>query len=426
MPKWSRGRIAGAFQEEVSDVADRVWVHLIVFQTALLELFVIVPDFLTGERIQLGPDAALFAYSGWLWAETSSTPYLHVWDIKPPAVHVLSGIFSLLTGGNPTAIALLSMVSMAAAIVGSTVLMGLLVYSRTSNPVAAYIAGLVPLTYPTFYHLAGRGLRPKTFVICFGLLGVYLTARNRWRMGGLSAAIAAGFWQFGIIFPGIVLTRAALQSRKGIRDALIGMGVAFLIIVGPVVASSVAATDSMLTQVIATPIHVTESTGQIARFWRVIDFSNLAFPVISLGIVGGMLTAFEDGERWIAAGTVWFLVQVFVFDFDGSPDLILLVVFAALGFGMLSDAFGEAIIPLCLVIGVVFTIFLMNGGLEAFQVSNVSELQRGTASWHYWNSEVANTCHVRLSGPERAFVNVFGGSLKDSTCQYSFIETPLW
>jgi hypothetical protein len=146
------------------------WRSLIVCQTTLLLIFIVTPNFLLSGRPRIGSDGNVFAYSGWLWAETAKVPYLHLWDVKPPAIHETAALLSFLSGGDPWGIALLSVLLMCLLIIGTNILVGQLVYYQTSNPLAAYIAATVPLVYRSYYNLAATRIRPKHFTIFLGYL----------------------------------------------------------------------------------------------------------------------------------------------------------------------------------------------------------------------------------------------------------------
>ncbi|MFB6187958.1 MAG: DolP-mannose mannosyltransferase, partial [Halobacteriaceae archaeon] len=375
------------------------WRSLIVGQTTLLLLFVVSPNFLLPGRARLGADETLFAYSGWLWAETAKVPYLHLWDVKPPAIHETAALFSLLSGGNPWGIALLSALFMCLLIIGSNVLIGQLVYYHTSNPIAAYIAGTTPLVYPTYYNLAATGLRPKHFTIFFGLLGMYLyLVKDRWALGGFSVAIAAGYWQFGVIFP-IIAVVTSYTAGKSELKAVVGGGFgATLLVVAPVYISSPAAFSSMLVEVIGTSVRVTEPLELGVRLRKFLRFLSFALPVIGLGLFGAVLAGIKRETAWITAGAGWFFLQVFRFDLDSTPDLLLLVIFAALGLGILIEVVDEESIPLYLVLGVVATGFVISLITVATPLNSAPPPESLDAL--FWEQQITEQCHLRMSGTE--------------------------
>lgn len=402
-----------SLREEIS----HRWRSLIVGQTTLLLIFLVAPNFILPGRPRLGADETLFAYSGWLWAETAKVPYLHLWDVKPPAIHETAALFSLLSGGNPWGIALLSALSMCLLIIWSNVLIGQLVYYHTTNPVAAYIAGTTPLVYDTYYNLAATGLRPKHFTIFFGLLGVYFyLVKDRWALGGFSVAIAAGYWQFGVIFP-IIAVVASYTVGKSELKAVVGGGFgATLLVVVPVYITSPAAFSSMLVEVIGTSIWVTEPLEIGIRLRKFLRFLSFALPVIGLGLFGSVLAITKRETAWITVGAGWFFLQVFRLDLDGSPDLLLLVIFAALGIGVLIESFDEEAIPLYLVLGVVATGFVISLITVTTPLNSAPPPESLNAL--FWEQQITERCHIRMSGTEERFAKTVRGDINAQECRY--------
>jgi hypothetical protein len=406
-------RYATVLQEEIS----LRWRSLIAAQTTLVLLFIVTPNFLLSGRPQLNADETLFAYSGWLWTETAKVPYLHLWDIKPPAIHETAALFSLLSGGSPWGIALLSALVMCLLIIGSNVLIGQLVYYHTSNPIAAYIAGTAPLVYTTYYNLAATGLRPKHFTIFFGLLGVYFyLIEDRWALGGFSTALAAGYWQFGVIFPVVAVVTAYTTRKNELKTVVAGGFGATLVVVAPVYLSSPAAFSSMLVEVIGTSVWVTEPLKPGVRLRKFLRFSSFALPVIGLGLFGSVLAVMKRETAWITVGAGWFFLQVFRLDLDAAPDLILLVIFAALGIGILIEAVDEEAIPLYLVLGVVATGFVISLITVATPLNSAPPSESLDAL--FWSQEITEKCHVRMSGTEQRFIEVIGENVNVKQCRY--------
>jgi hypothetical protein len=397
------------------------WRTLIVGQTTLVLIFVLTPNFLLSGRPRIDSDGLVFAYSGWLWAETAKVPYLHLWDVKPPAIHETAALLSLFSGGDPWGIALLSGLLMCLLIIGSNILIGRLVYYHTSNPIAAYIAATVPLVLPGYYHLAATGLRPKHFTIFFGLLGVYFyLVEERWTLSGFSAALAAGYWQFGVIFPVLAVITACTTGKSELKAVLTGGAGATLLVLLPVYLSSPAAFSSMLVEVIGTSVWITEPLEGGNRLRKFRRFLDVAVPVIVLGVVGSVAAVSKRETGWITVGSGWFLVQVFRFDFDSFPDLILLVIFSALGMGILIEVVDEEAIPLYLVIGVV-TIGFVND-LSTVATPLNSTLPPESLDALFWDQQVTERCHVRMSGAEERFVDLVEENVNVEECRYRVRE----
>lgn len=405
------------YNPPIQEYVSRWWRHLIVAQTTVVVLCVITPNFVLPGRPRIGPDSVVFAYSGWLWVETSNVPYLHLWDVKPPAIHETAALLSLLTGGTPWDIAVLSVILMSSLIIASTLLTGQLVYHHTSNPTAAYLAATVPLAYRPYYTLAATGLHAKHFTIFFGLLALYLClVRDRWVVGGVAAGLAAGYWQFGLIFPLLLLLTATQRDRTQLKAVITGGLSATLLVVLPVVLSSTAAFSSMLVEVIGTSFLIVEPFDPATRLRKTLHYLSIALPVIGLGLAGAITAVLKRETAWITAGAGWFLIQVYRFDLDGLLDFIPLIFFAALGFGLLVDAVDEDLIPIYLVVGVVAT------GFGASMVTVATPLTSspipGSLDAMFWSEQVVEQCHVRMSGNEERFIEKIGEGFDVSECRY--------
>lgn len=309
-------------------------------------------------------------------------------------------------------------------IIGSTVLIGQVVYYHTSNPIAAYIAGTTPLVYRTYYDLAATGLRPKHFTIFFGLLSVYFyLVEDRWGLGGFSATLAAGYWQFGIIFPILAVIKSHSTGRNELKAVLGGGFGATLLVVAPVYLSSPDAFSSMLVEVIGTSVWVTEPLQPGVRLRKFLRFLSIALPVVGLGLSGSVLAVLERETAWISVGTGWSLLQVFRFDLDSSPDLILLVIFAALGIGILIEAVDEEAIPLFLVLGVVATGFVISLITVATPITSALPLESLDAL--FWEQQIAERCHIRMSGTEEGFIKIIGENIETEQCRYQIRQLVL-
>jgi hypothetical protein len=411
----------------------RHWYLLLVVQTALLEAAVAVPHIVGSGRPDINHDAMFYLFMGWYWTQ-GGVPYLEVWDWKPPANPVFTAVLSLLAGGNPSRLAVLSVLTTAGAAVGIVALIGLLVYYYTDDAVAAYTGGTALLTFSVFFRLAPQGFRPKYFMLLFGFAAIYLLVRGYYTGSGASAAAAAGFWQFGIVFPVIVAVGAyrgdgCLESRARDRRWRVGRTVAGMIgatvlIVLPIVFSG--AIIPMITQVVFGAFGSSEVIQPIRRLSRVKQSFGIALPIMALGVVGAIL-----GRRtawWVSVGTGWALLQVGVLDFTLYADLFLLTAFCAIGYGFLMHRLDEHVMPLLLVVGIVVLVIaqLMVGGSSlAVQPqpppSDGSwDYERGTFEWYFWTHPAPDTCHIVRSEAERRLTRALGGSLSDAECRYGF------
>jgi len=109
-------------------------------------------------------------------------------------------------------------------------------------------------------------------------------------------------------------------------------------------------------------------------------------------------------------------VQLFRFDLDSFPDLILLVILTALGVGILVEVVDEEVIPLYLAIGVVATGFV----IDLFTVATPLNSTVSTESLDalFWEQQVTERCHVRMSATEERFVELVEEGVNVEECRY--------
>lgn len=109
-------------------------------------------------------------------------------------------------------------------------------------------------------------------------------------------------------------------------------------------------------------------------------------------------------------------MQLFRFDLDSLPDLILLVIFTALGVGVLVEVVDEEVIPLYLVIGVVATGFVIDLITVATPLNSTVSTESLDAL--FWEQQVTERCHVRMSATEERFVELVEEDVNVEECRY--------
>lgn len=409
----------------VEGIVTTHWLTILAVQTALLMSIMALPNLLLPGRPKLGHDSYFYLHSGWRWTR-GYVPYIHTWDVKPPFMHELSALFSLLVAGDPYWLATLAIVATAATVIGIVMLVGTLVHIHTENPVAAYAAGTTVLAYPILYTLAAKGVRPKYYVMFLGLCGVWLATRQRYGAGGASAAAAAWTWQFGAVFPLIILGGAFRRwlehgDPSAVRRTVLGAGALSALVLAPIALGG--ALVAMLGQTLLASFLTSEPltlTDRIARFFAVTD---MAAPLALCGLVGSAtpLVSSRDDTRalWIPAGTVWFCFQVFYLDFQSGADLLLLWVFIALGVGLLvarTDARWFGLLVVCATATAQFGVLVATDGLIQ---PATGTFPVGSMRWYYWTQAIPETCHFRGSPQERAVVRALdAATMGDRTCEY--------
>lgn len=415
-------------------VFDRHWLGIVLAQTALAGAVMVLSNLFGSGRMQIRGDGLLFLYMGRQMVQ-GRVPYLAVFDIKPPITHEIAAVFALLAGDPATQAAISIIVTMAAA-VGIAGLLAWLVFEYSGNAAAAYAAGTVPLVLPSFYRYAATGYRPKYFAALFGFAAVACSLRQRDGWAGGFAAAAAGCWQFGMIFPILVISRIISRPGETWRAAgrAVGGGVIVTgIAVVPIALAGVDAVVAMVEQVVLASIIATEQVDLIRRGRRLTGMGP-ALPVVAVGLLGAVAAGvrtrlparerWSGGTTWLAVAAVWFTVQVAFLDFDGvGPDLFLLLSIAAIGYGLLIDWTSDYTLGAAIALataGVAAATVALHAGWSFFFVApGPASLNPESLAWYFWTGAPPETCHIKMAAPEATIVRRLGGEEK-MRCVYDF------
>lgn len=347
----------------------------------------------------IGGDSVKFHYGGVLLAR-GYAPYLHFWDIKPPMIYYVTAALAWLAPNDPwTQFYLGSFLTMAAS-VATIVLAALLVDRRTRGQLGAVATGLTILSYSTFLFVPSRGIMPKFYAFAFGLAGVYCVLdRRRYLLGAALATVSAGFWQFGAVFVGIALGEV-LRRREYDRVAeMVGVcGGVTLLVVAPIVLRGGGV--AMLNQVVFTPIQGDEGVALAERLHKLYGYTLRLWPLYGLGVVGSLAAAYRDRRNWwVTAGVGWTLLQLLRLDFDTQPDVMLFVVFAAMGVGLLVGRLRKRD---RLVVSVLVVLMAANGLVPAhedFTGRHWPEQATRTVDRHFIDQRVPpESCMVSMAG----------------------------
>lgn len=362
----------------------------------------------------LWKDAALFEYTGWYMTQ-GALPYVHVLDVKPPLIYLLSAGLSTLTGGDPFLQHAASRAVMAGFLVGIVLLSALLVHEATGSERGALVAAVLPLAFHKAMAMAYIGLRPKYPTLFFGLLAVYLYLRNRPLASGAAAAASAGFWQFGLVFALTTMSLSLTDARDNPRDTLrfvTGMGIVTGVTFTPFILQG--AFWSMLIQAVGVPLLTSEPLALAAKATRAWTVLGPAALVLVAGVLGGLVSLYRGRARWSAPLVFGFLFHLAV-DFDGKADLIPVFFITALGAGLLVgfvdlwQSLDEPLLgldpaaiesgQLVLLAGVVVLLVLNFPNEDMFRLAVYPDFykpDRGmTVRKLYWTQEYASDCFVR-------------------------------
>lgn len=284
-------------------------------------------------------DSAFFGHLGWLWMHTEIVPYIDVWDIKPPAIFEVAAMLSLFP--SPSSRHLAAAILTSGAALTSAILAAIIALYLTKQVIPSIGVGISVLLIPGWTVAASYGLRPKFFVIAFGLGAIVAIFQERLFLSSCLAALSAAFWQGGAIF--VMLTAIAWwQSNhsRGIGYHFFTTGTVAVIVVLPVaLTGGVPAVRAMVVETILIPLVVGE--GGVPFYLRPIargtKFASLTYPVSPLFGVGilGTLSAWWWTERrdwmWLAAAISAFLAYLTWCDFDGGVDAFPVAVLGAIG-----------------------------------------------------------------------------------------------
>lgn len=392
---------------------------LIAISGFLLQSVFLVYNIVSNERPVIGPDALLFQYSGW-YASQGGVIYTEIWDVKPPVIHLFAEIIARVSFSDPYVIYILS--SMLGILAFSLLLYTTysIILLQLENKLAALAGSVFLFTFPTFYTFAIRGLRPKMFMLLFGSISILYLYKERPAVSGAFAALSAGLWQIAIIFP-VIATLYYIKDKKYKQTTLVflGMGTITIIVVLPYILRGAA--DDMLIQVVIAPFigHIEQSL--FSRLLQGGYMVNFAAPLIVVGTIGAIQSFNKSELWWVGIGAVWSSLQVFFFDLDGSPDLLLGYFFVAIGLGLFTHRLNNRrnrIVLLASVFIVALAVFFLQMFLSGPLPSGSQQLET-----LYWSSIEPDTCHVRRSAKEVIVIEYFEGTETGTMCdKYSFVE----
>lgn len=411
-------------------VRDRDWLYRLLGLGMLSQVLVFAPLLIKSGRPVLGDDAVLFQYSGW-WMTQGGVAYIDIWDPKPPLVHEVATVLAYLSNGNMTVLYALSACLMATLFVTIVALTWIHVYDLTGDGGAAFAAGLFLLTPPFFYGLPAAGLYPKMLAICLGLAAVYLLRRERTLLAGVSAALAASAWQMAVVFALVVLG-TILGNRRwdhvDIGTCLLGMIAASVLVLAPFVAQG--ALDVVITQTVIAPFVADESTSLFFRIYkggRALKLVALLLPVGALAIAYESLIERRPDRVWLLAGVSWSAFQLLVVDFDAQPDTMLVLVFTAMGYGLLVTRMPVRIRTAAVgVLAAVAMLMFVWEGSDHLATTTTAPLETGSLEWRYWTETPPEGCHVRGSAMEQTFMESSDTTKTDAECRASPLITRLF
>jgi hypothetical protein len=244
------------------------------------------------------------------------------------------------------------------------------------------------------------------------LLAIVFDRQGRPFAAGFLSAFAAGLWQFALFFPVWVIGRALVERRyQDVRRSITGGALITAIAVLPFVLHS--AWTEMVAQAALSVFVSTEELAFVDRLLGGARALKLAAPLVPLGVIGAVRSRRDEEATWVLAGGLWFAVQVFFLDFDGAPDLLLGLVFLAIGVGLFVDSLPNrrqpVVIGAIVAIAVAMLAWTVHGGI--FIPPADEHLQS-----LYWQQQWPADCHVRMSTMEQQFIETIRQRGMDADC----------
>jgi hypothetical protein len=391
-------------------------------------------------------DSSYYQHTGLMIAQ-GKIPYVHAWTAKPPMIPLSQWFLAVVSGGDRYLLHWLNIILTAGGSLTAILLLADFAGDFTGDSRAGLAAGLGLLGISAMYLKPAMGFRPKVFVACFGIASLWLQRKEHSFWSGVTGALAAGFWQIGVVFP-MMSTLMALESDASTRwrrTVISFLGTVTLMLI-PIF--WMGALEAMIVETLAVPILVQERFGVLERIKMLTVWTNFTLPILVLGGVGLLTSLSERHFRrpWIWLGAVVVMVQVLFIDLDGPADAIVFFVFVALGLSYWMTIFNSTVGD-ALVVAMIGLIVLSGASkLEWIDTTGMRKLFRGhwsfrtqsylsnqprdeilqfrkkdsiIESWHpdhYWTDAEPAGCYYRQSRPIRRWMRETGGRPDDQTC----------
>jgi len=373
----------------------------------------------------LTTDPAVYMVGGMKLA-AGQLPYVHLWDIKPPAIHETVGLAALVTGRNPELTYIVVLALTVATVIAMVGVVYRLVEDLTGDAVAAAVGSLSLLVYPGTLQMLTGGPRVKYFAAAFGLAAVYCYRVDRPVATGVTAALAAAYWQpaalvaIGVCVSALIEGRDSpqlLRRRVGILGGFVATGA---VVVAPWVLTGTL--RPLVGQTVIAPLLFSSGAGPSTAIPNIAArLGWLGVGVIALGAAGVALTLRgvarrDDRGVWLLAYVAASALPLAAVQ-HGASDLIWMVAMLApcVGIAVASlprrTSVGPTTTPVTLLLaGLVITGTLAGGAVGGDRYTDTSLADT------YWNGEsTATDCHWRLSGPEQSYIEQTGVTGRD-TC----------
>lgn len=371
-------------------------------------------------RINLSDDSALFYYSGRQWVHEGRVPYLHLWDIKPPLTHEAMAVITLVTAGDPFLMYTLGIALNAALLLGGIAAAMIAVKELTGSKVAAFISGCSTLAFPHLFQWVTTGFRPKYAVVfCLGVT-LLTGVRENWSGAAGASALAAGFWQPGILSVFIVLGtiswydyQGRIAPRAAAKSSGVVLGIGTLVVLPFIIEGAV---PQMVVQTVVAPFVTSDGGGTIAALIGQIPASLLT--VTTIGVVFGGVQLDHRIRWWPGLLYLSFLTVALKGDFDASPDLIPLSFLIAIGVGVAigiarpTESERLAADPRSWLVAIV----AVQVAATVLSSSYFTTVAGGPVKDLFLSETISPQCHLRLSSAEQVMMERVGSPEDATTC----------
>lgn len=323
------GKYVGRIGEKL---ADR-WKPVLTIGASILILGNIARETAGGGPPMLNADSAIFMHEGW-WMTQGAVPYVDFWQVKPPLAFEIPAVLSLLAGGDPFGLYVLSVALSGIATISLILVVGMLAGEVADSQWASLLAGGALFTMPPLFWYPALGFSPKAVVLCLGMAAILFALQDRPYAAGIASAVAAGTWQLSVVFVGIVLGISALYGgveRTG--KVVASVVVVALIVVSPVVVMG--GGMAMLVEAVFIPLTGSASGPLIFRALKAASLLGFAAATVAIGAWGVSHAVRHNWSDawWLVVGFGFGLLQMLV-DLDYFPDTFIALVFAAVGVGI--------------------------------------------------------------------------------------------
>lgn len=330
-PPFGDARGSDVIRQFLRGIRSQWWLAAVAF-LAVLQASIYFP--LQPTR-RIYSDTARFLLGGDLLA-AGYAPYLNLWDLKPPLIYDLTGLLALIAPGDPWAQFYMASALTFLAALATVALAGGLIARVTNSSTAAFVTCVTIIGFNTFVVYPANAVSPKYFMLVCGLAALWCSLNDRHIPAAALATAAAGFWQWGLVFVVLVYARAWRVNKFAQWRAMVVASVAVTAVaVAPIVLAGAGA--AMVQQVmIDVFIKGTQEQTLLESIQKFTRYLNFLWPLVVAGGFGAIEVATRKRDHyWVLALVVWAGFQVFFVDFETGPDLFMIVVFAALGLGVL-------------------------------------------------------------------------------------------